>query len=680
MAAHATTQRVTPAPRPGRTRAPVIQPKLRVGAVNDPAEREADHAAAAVLAGAPPPALGPAPPTPQRKCAACEADEGLMQREAASPGPPIPAPASSGLTGPGTPMPEAVRAYFEPRFGQDFAGVQIHADAAAGRAAAAIDARAFTFGEHIAFAPGNFAPTSAEGRRLLAHELAHVVQQRGGADQVIRRETHPLRNAPGKAADPLGLLPQIMPQLGKQFAVHAYTEASFQALTGIRAGSLPEKTLLPPEQAGLSDASPLPTLGAAGSSVLFAPRPVLPLPIGTTGALWSMDGHLSQFAVLPQENPALAFFFGDSSMTSYGYRSYRALHIESNIERDLGFDGGPGTAWLNRGTAPGNYRTDLIDPYIPIKGGAVAIHTQGGADALPGAQELAACMAEARRSGTLRGTYNFSTPPRKSPAFDAAWGPGTAADPNFKPPEIINCLTRANKLTNQALGGRDLDMQAQGRDASVGTGRFLDTGEPAPNLRPNQKGDLLPGHAANMRDYIAQFDTNPNARGLGLTRIDPGMGFAGLTGVLRVGGFVLMIVNLARVTDRYQGASEYDKPMVVGEEATTLTAGLLGSLIGEVIGEAVLCVGTGPAFAFCMLAVGAIGGALGSEAATDTAHQIGQTLQDAAELHRQGKLLPGILDVGTQVLGSEAQKKALQDMKKTEAPDRPSGMFDLFNF
>jgi hypothetical protein len=65
----------------------------------------------------------------------------------------------------------------ESRFGRDFSRVRVHTDSAAGGAAAALDARAFTVGQHIHFGAGEYDPRSQPGMRLLAHELAHTVQQ-----------------------------------------------------------------------------------------------------------------------------------------------------------------------------------------------------------------------------------------------------------------------------------------------------------------------------------------------------------------------------------------------------------------------------------------------------------------------------------------------------------------------
>jgi hypothetical protein len=83
------------------------------------------------------------------------------------------------LRGGGRPLPASVRSYFEPRFGEDFGGVRIHTDAGADEAARSVDAEAFTLGRDVVFQAGAYRPGTARGRRLLAHELAHVVQTHG---------------------------------------------------------------------------------------------------------------------------------------------------------------------------------------------------------------------------------------------------------------------------------------------------------------------------------------------------------------------------------------------------------------------------------------------------------------------------------------------------------------------
>lgn len=79
----------------------------------------------------------------------------------------------------GSPLPLMTRRFFETRMLHDFGGVRIHTDNEAGRMNEQLGARAFTHGQDVYFAPGEYAPHTAQGKRLIAHELAHVLQQRG---------------------------------------------------------------------------------------------------------------------------------------------------------------------------------------------------------------------------------------------------------------------------------------------------------------------------------------------------------------------------------------------------------------------------------------------------------------------------------------------------------------------
>lgn len=110
-----------------------------------------------------------------------------------------PAIVQEALRSPGQPLDQASRAFFEPRFGHDFSGVRVRTGAAAGASAAAIDAATYTVGADIVFNAGRYEPGSAAGRRLIAHELAHVVQQRTSPSAL------PLTKglAVGSACDPL---------------------------------------------------------------------------------------------------------------------------------------------------------------------------------------------------------------------------------------------------------------------------------------------------------------------------------------------------------------------------------------------------------------------------------------------------------------------------------------------
>jgi len=170
--------------RAGRLRA-----KLAVSHPDDRDEREADRIADQMI-------RMPAPAV-QRACAPCAAggppcpkcrgEETTVQR--AAPAGSAPA-APDGLIdplGPGHPLDAGTRTFMESRFGADFGGVRLHTDAAASASAKSIQARAYTAGRDIVFASGEYRPGTAEGQRLLAHELTHVIQQGSGARVVQRK-------------------------------------------------------------------------------------------------------------------------------------------------------------------------------------------------------------------------------------------------------------------------------------------------------------------------------------------------------------------------------------------------------------------------------------------------------------------------------------------------------------
>ena len=83
------------------------------------------------------------------------------------------------LSSHGQPLDAATRAFFEPRLGHDFSQVRVHAGGMAEQSAQGVNAHAYTVGHHVVFDVGRFSPETLEGRRLIAHELTHVVQQSG---------------------------------------------------------------------------------------------------------------------------------------------------------------------------------------------------------------------------------------------------------------------------------------------------------------------------------------------------------------------------------------------------------------------------------------------------------------------------------------------------------------------
>lgn len=182
---------------------------VRISQADDPLEREADRVAAQVVAARPPQAISGArhgPATLHREpagmpaaAAATEVDDEADEDEAdddaveveltgdESGRPKLSAgAASSGARAPvsipsgGRPLDAPTRNFMEQRFAHDFSAVRVHTDAAAAASAAQIQANAYTFGHDVVFGAGRYAPETSDGRRLLAHELTHVVQQEAG--------------------------------------------------------------------------------------------------------------------------------------------------------------------------------------------------------------------------------------------------------------------------------------------------------------------------------------------------------------------------------------------------------------------------------------------------------------------------------------------------------------------
>jgi len=191
-----------------------IQPKLYVGAHNDRYEQEADHVAERVMR------------MPEPKAERDDSEEEIqekpiqtklrpnitLQREVEEGNSDEEEPLQTkrnnnsaiklssadsnkiqGLKGKGQPLSDTERNFFEPRFGYDFRDVRIHTDSQAANTANIIQAKAYTLGKDIVFNHGYYQPGSDKGRRLLAHELTHVVQQCNSLG-VLRRTPHTLND------------------------------------------------------------------------------------------------------------------------------------------------------------------------------------------------------------------------------------------------------------------------------------------------------------------------------------------------------------------------------------------------------------------------------------------------------------------------------------------------------
>lgn len=179
---------------------PMLQAKLTVNEPGDQYEQEADRVAEQIMR-MPDPTIGIHSPSLrlQRKCgcggsaSSCEECAGRkvqLQRHATGgqTNAAVPNIVHNVLQAPGQPLNQSTRAFFESRLGRDFSQVRVHIGGEAAESARQVRARAYTLNNHIVFGAGEYAPSSSRGRQLLAHELAHVVQQDGApAPGVIQR-------------------------------------------------------------------------------------------------------------------------------------------------------------------------------------------------------------------------------------------------------------------------------------------------------------------------------------------------------------------------------------------------------------------------------------------------------------------------------------------------------------
>ena len=220
-----------PDPNPDPSLAPALPPtaqaKLLVSRPGDPWEQEADSIADRVMRMM--------TPTVQRTCAGpglCDcpecrkrqeeqkayrkaSEDSVAEDEIAEDAAPLVCEAVG--RGGGQPLDGPARAFLEPRFGHDFSRIRIHTDQRAARSAIAVNARAYTVGNDVVFGSGQYAPDSAAGRHLLAHELTHTIQQ-GQSPALVQRvgfysppgpppTPDTLPPVPGSPTTPIGPIP-----------------------------------------------------------------------------------------------------------------------------------------------------------------------------------------------------------------------------------------------------------------------------------------------------------------------------------------------------------------------------------------------------------------------------------------------------------------------------------------
>ena len=182
-----------------RSSFPKIQPKLKIGAPNDKYEQEADRIANQIM-------RMPESEVQQQVEPEKEGEESLQTNCSSSEVPEMSPEIAASIQGvqqnAGQPLPPNIRALMEPRFGHNFSQVRIHTGSSASAATRIVNARAFTIGRDIVFGANQYAPSTEKGKRLLAHELTHTIQQNpqkyqslGTADDLSARQAHEAVNS-----------------------------------------------------------------------------------------------------------------------------------------------------------------------------------------------------------------------------------------------------------------------------------------------------------------------------------------------------------------------------------------------------------------------------------------------------------------------------------------------------
>jgi hypothetical protein len=169
-----------------------LQPELAVGSADEVFEREADRVADEALAQRV--AQAPGGPAPSVRRLTDTSGAGAMA---------LPQAVQQTLASTGSALEPSLRHDMERRFGHDFSQVRLHSDGLADQSAREVHANAYTAGRHIAFAAAAYAPQTSQGRRLLAHELTHVVQQAQGPTQRLQRDSKDKTPPPPKIVPPV---------------------------------------------------------------------------------------------------------------------------------------------------------------------------------------------------------------------------------------------------------------------------------------------------------------------------------------------------------------------------------------------------------------------------------------------------------------------------------------------
>ncbi len=229
----------------------IPQPKLKVSHPEDEYQQEADRVAEQVMRKSPENNTPGSIKTTgegvlERKCSECQMKEDeeeaeqvkIIRKSSSSNGSPVYKDANEindVVSSRGASLDASTRQFMEPRFGYHFTDIRIHTGEMDARSAQSVNATAYTIGNDIVFGEGQYQPNTLEGRRLLAHELTHVLQQRNTPSLSLQRSPNdPSVSGPlipdFRSASPLGILSNRRGIQGPLPAGHLYEEGELRVL------------------------------------------------------------------------------------------------------------------------------------------------------------------------------------------------------------------------------------------------------------------------------------------------------------------------------------------------------------------------------------------------------------------------------------------------------------------
>ena len=656
----------------------LIQPKLTVGTVNDVYEQEADAVADRIMRMP--------EPSVQRKCAHCEEDERIMKKPLTSfiqakgneGGMEAPASVSKQIEssrGGGNRLDENTKTFMESRFGTDFSGVKIHTDNTAIQMSRNINAQAFTVGNDIYFNSGKYDPQSDEGKRLLAHELVHTVQQENGLKRNIQRtvdnvvincadnQIHFLHDGintsyildhcnvsdgeynasvklqPNKVEFDLGEVssdvafdfsysiapsqpnPNTFFQGQKSVKINCTHISGFTGMGGDIRFNVKQISEDYFKNLTGNDISAIPEGIMVPLSKYMNQSFASPVPAAVGASYFAP----TTWSFIPKNVTGVMWTQGHTSIFSnpsgpyspsiYGYRGNLGYYTGEMLP----LIGQKCTIALHEGV-PGSFANDAWFPLFP---GEKDIIFQ------PRTNEQAIDFANKLQKTQYGGEYTYS-PPRANP--DPILGPVRPTEANLNaellsrgkaPMCTNNCITVPTAEIQEAIGGRPVT--PSGIDVMTG-------GTAEGKVDPHYSG-----RGRLMTEAMKEGPLPPGASRMTI-KVTPGAS-AGMF-IIRGGGTILLVYGIYQTGSRIINTPSDKLPVVLSEEAGSWTGGILGSALGGAAAGAIFCSPTGPLDAVCVVG-GFVGGLLfgiaGSAAGKAAGNFIGENvvepvLQKAAEV------------------------------------------------